>query len=68
MMATRPPIVYALPETVMAMRRIWAARADGLPLWFTMDAGPNVKLLFEAQDESRVRERFPSVEIIAPFG
>ncbi len=68
MMATRPPIVYALPETVTAMRNIWAARAEGLPLWFTMDAGPNVKLLFDAKDESRVRERFPSVEVVAPFG
>ena len=67
MLATRPPIVYALPETVVAMRKIWAARADGLPLWFTMDAGPNVKLLFEAKDVAHVRERFPSVEVVAPF-
>jgi len=67
MMATRPAIVYALPETVAAMRTIWAARAEGLPLWFTMDAGPNVKLLFEAQDEARVRELFPAVEVILPF-
>ena len=67
MMATRPPIVYALPETVAAMRSIWAARAEGLPLWFTMDAGPNVKLLFEAKEESRVRERFPGVEVVDPF-
>ena len=68
MMATRPPIVYALPETVAAMRKIWAMRAEGLPLWFTMDAGPNVKLLFEAKDEAQVRDRFPSVEVVAPFG
>ena len=68
MMATRPPIVYALPETVAAMRKIWAMRAEGLPLWFTMDAGPNVKLLFEAKDEAHVRERFPTVEVVAPFG
>ncbi len=68
MMATRPPIVYALPETVAAMRRIWTARADGLPLWFTMDAGPNVKLLFEAKDEPQVRSLFPGVEVVAPFG
>ena len=67
MMATRPAIVYALPETVAAMRTIWAARADGLNLWFTMDAGPNVKLLFEAGDEARVRELFPSVGVVAPF-
>lgn len=68
MAATRPPIVYALPETVAAQRKIWAARAAGLPLWFTMDAGPNVKLLFEAKDEARVREVFPAVEVVAPFG
>ena len=68
MAATRPPIVYALPETVAAMRTVWAAREAGLPLWFTMDAGPNVKLLFEARDEARVREAFPGVEVVAPFG
>jgi diphosphomevalonate decarboxylase len=68
MMATRPPIVYALPETVAAMRTIWTAREAGLPLWFTMDAGPNVKLLFEARDEARVRDLFPGVEVVAPFG
>lgn len=68
MMATRPPIVYARPETVAAMRTVWAARERGLPLWFTMDAGPNVKLLFEAKDEARVRELFSSAEVVAPFG
>lgn len=68
MAATRPPIVYALPETVAAMRKIWAARAAGLPLWFTMDAGPNLKLLFEASDEARVRDVFPAAEVVAPFG
>jgi diphosphomevalonate decarboxylase len=68
MMATRPPILYALPETVAAMRTVWRAREDGLPLWFTMDAGPNVKLLFEARDEARVRGFFPAVDVVAPFG
>lgn len=67
MAATRPPIVYALPETVAAMRKIWAARESGLALWFTMDAGPNVKLLFEARDEARVREVFPAMQVVAPF-
>jgi diphosphomevalonate decarboxylase len=67
MLATRPPILYALPETVATMRRIWSARERGLPLWFTMDAGPNVKLLFEAKDEAGVRALFPSVDVVAPF-
>lgn len=67
MAATCPPIVYALPETVAAMRTVWTARQEGLALWFTMDAGPNVKLLFEVQDEAAVRERFPAVQVVAPF-
>jgi diphosphomevalonate decarboxylase len=67
MLATRPPILYALPETVTAMRRIWSARADGVPLWFTMDAGPNVKLLYEARVEPQVRELFPEMQAVDPF-
>lgn len=67
MAATRPPIVYALPETMAAMRTVWSAREEGVALWFTMDAGPNVKLLFEAQDEAAVRKRFPTMQVVAPF-
>ena len=67
MAATRPPVVYALPETVAAMRAVWQAREEGVGVWLTMDAGPNVKLLFEASSEAAVRERFPAVEVVAPF-
>ncbi len=67
MMATRPPILYFLPETLTAIRAVWAARADGLPVWFTMDAGPNLKLLFESSSESSVRALFPTATIVSPF-
>ncbi len=67
MAAARPPLIYALPETLATLHALWAARRGGLPLWFTMDAGPNVKLLFEAAAEPQVRARFPGVEVVAPF-
>lgn len=67
MAASWPPLVYATGETLDTLRAVWAARRDGLPLWLTMDAGPNVKLLFESRDEPRVRERFPSLETVTPF-
>ena len=67
MLATRPPILYALPETLTAIRAIWAARADGLPVWFTMDAGPNLKLLFESPAESSIRTLFPTSTLVTPF-
>ncbi|MBR4189050.1 MAG: diphosphomevalonate decarboxylase [Kiritimatiellae bacterium] len=67
MLATRPPILYALPETLGTVRAVWAAREEGVPVWFTMDAGPNVKLLFEEAAEPAVRSRFPGATVVAPF-
>lgn len=69
MAATRPAIVYALPGTVEAMRKVWAARAEGVGVWLTMDAGPNVKLLFEAREEQAVRGWFgDSLRVVRPWG
>ena len=67
MIGAWPPVLYWLPESVAAMHAIWQAREEGLRVYFTMDAGPNVKLLFMAEDEPSVRHRFPNVEIVAPF-
>jgi diphosphomevalonate decarboxylase len=67
MLSSWPPICYSLPETLSAMQRIWEARQQGLALYFTQDAGPNLKLLFLEQDEERVREVFPKVEVVTLF-
>jgi diphosphomevalonate decarboxylase len=67
MIGAWPPVLYWLPESVAVMRDIWDARADGLLVYFTMDAGPNVKLLFLARDEAAVKQHFPGVEVVTPF-
>jgi len=67
MLSAWPPICYSLPETVSAMQKIWNARAEGLPLYFTQDAGPNLKLIFLEQDKAHVSTLFPTVEIIKIF-
>ena len=59
MWTARPPLVYQRPATLQAMHDIWAARADGLRVWFTMDAGPNLKLLVAAPDLPPLRVRLP---------
>lgn len=43
MMTTRPPLIYWLPETLACMRKVRELRADGVPVFFTVDAGPQVK-------------------------
>ena len=47
MIAARPGIIYWLPQTVAALQAIRAMREEGLPVWATIDAGPNVKVLTE---------------------
>lgn len=67
MIATVPPVLYWKPESVAAMNKIWKLRAAGLPLYFTMDAGPNLKLLFTAAHEKDVHQNIPDLQVVAPF-
>jgi diphosphomevalonate decarboxylase len=67
MLTAYPPILYTEPKTVSAMQNIWSARQEGLGLYFTQDAGPNLKLLFLEKDIEAVQKRFPEVMIVAPF-
>ena len=63
-----PPVDYWLPASREAMHRVIELRqSDGVPVWFTMDAGPNLKLLFEGRSEGVLRETFPGLEVVVPF-
>jgi diphosphomevalonate decarboxylase len=64
---SRPAIVYSVPETIQAMHLIWQERALGLLLYFTQDAGPNLKLLFLEKDTKAVLKIFPNVTVVSPF-
>lgn len=43
MLTTRPPLLYWTPATVACLHRIQELRRDGVPVFFTVDAGPQVK-------------------------
>ncbi len=64
MLGAWPPVCYWQPETLAILRAIWTARADGLPLYATMDAGPNVKCLFLDNDQDAVLTRFPRLRVV----
>lgn len=68
MIASWPPLVYWQPESLACMQKVWQLRSEGLELFFTMDAGPNLKLLFLADSTAEVQTHFPDIEIVAPFG
>ncbi len=67
MLGARPPILYWLPGTVKAIHRVHQMREDGINVYLTIDAGPNVKILFTKNDMSAVQAAFPGLTVIAPF-
>ncbi|HVT07237.1 MAG TPA: diphosphomevalonate decarboxylase [Polyangia bacterium] len=53
-MAADPPILYWNAATVSAMGTVRSLRAAGVAAFFTIDAGPHVKVLCAAADAERV--------------
>jgi len=66
MIAAWPPILYWRPETIAALHQVHALRAQGLPVFATLDAGPNVKLLHRAGDTAELLAAFPGMLVIDP--
>ena len=60
-MATRPPAFFWTPATVAVMECVRSLRREGLPAYFTIDAGPQVKVLCPLSERSVVAERIGSV-------
>jgi diphosphomevalonate decarboxylase len=68
MMSAWPPLIYLQPESMEMIHKVQRVRADGLEVYLTIDAGPNIKLLFLAENEAAVADAFQRLEIIKPFG
>lgn len=54
MFAADPPLSYWRPASLAAMDAVRGLRAEGVEAYFTMDAGPNVKVLCAAAAAERV--------------
>lgn len=67
MIAARPSVCYWTADTLDVLHRLRALREKGVPVHATMDAGPNVKLLFEQPAESAILGEFPGLAVVRPF-
>ncbi len=56
MWASRPPVVYWNAATIACLERVRQLQADGAAAFFTIDAGPQVKVVCLPGDESQVVE------------
>ena len=60
-MSTVPPLIYWTGATVDCINRIRALRAEGVPVFFTIDAGPQVKAVCLPGVEDDVRSALEGV-------
>jgi diphosphomevalonate decarboxylase len=56
MWGSRPPMIYWNSTTLACMQTIRELQSQGVAVFFTIDAGPQVKAVCEPADEARVRE------------
>ena len=61
MMTSRPALMYWMPETLAGMRKIMELRAGGLPVFFTIDAGPQVKAICLPEAAAEVSRGLSSI-------
>ena len=59
--AARPPVVYWSPVTMAAMEAVRALRKSGCEAYFTIDAGPQVKVLSAPGDVETVADAMGQV-------
>lgn len=57
-----PPLLYWNEITRTIMNSVVGWRNIGLPVYFTIDAGPNVHILCEGKDERRLLEKLEDLE------
>jgi diphosphomevalonate decarboxylase len=64
-LGAEPPFTYWQGATLDVMEQIHSLRSSGIQAYFTIDAGPNVKILCQPADEQVVRDALlavPSVQ------
>lgn len=61
MQTQEPPLMYWNDTTRKIMQAVTAWRKYGLPVYFTIDAGPNVHVICEGKDEKKVIVKLKSI-------
>ena len=57
MMTSEPSLLYWTPATVSVLKAVRSWREEGVGVYFTLDAGPNVHCLCELADATEVERR-----------
>ena len=61
MMTSRPSLLYWLPGTLAVMHAVRGWRREGIPAYFTIDAGPNVHVITLPEHADEVQARLAAM-------
>ncbi|MBL4935886.1 diphosphomevalonate decarboxylase [Clostridium sp. YIM B02515] len=67
MLGAKPPVLYWQSGTMEIIHQVQSLRMSGIKVYFTIDAGPNVKVLCLPKDEQKVSDtlmKLPAVKQI----
>ncbi len=57
MLTTKPSIIYWNPATIEIIKSVLLWREEGIGCYFTIDAGPNVKVICLEKEEKEIKKR-----------
>lgn len=63
-LGANPPFMYWMSSTIEVMQVVQELREDGIQAYFTIDAGPNVKVICQPTDETAVMERLQQLSCV----
>ena len=61
-LGAKPPFTYWTDATMRVMQTVQNLRKKGIPAYFTIDAGPNVKVLYQPENEAIVEATLRETE------
>lgn len=63
-LGANPPFMYWQSATVEVMQEVQALRERGIEAYFTIDAGPNVKVVCQPEDEQKIHEALNALSVV----
>ncbi|MCX6801065.1 MAG: diphosphomevalonate decarboxylase [Candidatus Diapherotrites archaeon] len=61
-MTTLPPIIYWAPGSLEVMHRVLELQDEGVKCYFTLDGGPQVKIICLEKDVPKIKEEIKKLE------
>lgn len=61
MLGANPPLSYWEPDSLVVMQMVRELRDEGISCYFTMDAGPNVKIICRLSESSIIKARLEQI-------